>query len=63
VSALYRGRVMDARDAALFGYRGMMDGKPVVFAGIKNRLLAAFAGATPRDMLRRTAMRWNRPVK
>jgi short-subunit dehydrogenase len=61
-SSLYRGRVMDPRDAAIAGYRGMMAGKPVVFAGMVNRLLAACARATPREMLRRTATRWNKPV-
>jgi short-subunit dehydrogenase len=61
-SSLYRGRVMDPKDAAVAAYRGMMKGKKVVFAGIANRLVAVCAGATPRELLRWTSTQWNRPV-
>jgi short-subunit dehydrogenase len=61
-SGLYRGRVMHPKAVAIIGYRGMMAGKPVVFAGLINRVLAACAGTLPRPLLRQTAMRWNRPV-
>jgi len=61
-SGLYRGRVMDPKDAAVAGYRGMMTGKTVVFAGNLNRFLAACLGMTPRGLLRRTNLRWNRPL-
>ncbi|MGB9071541.1 MAG: SDR family oxidoreductase [Terriglobales bacterium] len=42
---------MDARTVAELGYRGLMQGRPVVIAGFKNWLLAQSVRFSPRQMV------------
>ena len=44
-------KVMDAATAARIGYRGLMKGKPVVIAGIGNKLLAWSVRLGPRSLV------------
>lgn len=53
--------VMDAPTVARIGYAALMRGRPVVFAGARNRLLAAGARLAPRALLVRMAARLNKP--
>ncbi len=48
---------MDARTVAEAGYRGLMDGKPVVIAGFKNWLVAQTVRFSPRWMVTAVARR------
>ena len=49
-SRLLQLGAMDARTVAEDGYRGMIDGKPVVISGFKNWLVAQSARFAPRRM-------------
>ena len=42
---------MDARTVAEDGYRGLMEGKPVVISGFKNWLVAQSVRFSPRRMV------------
>lgn len=61
-SGLYRGRVMDPKDVARIGYRGLMQGKRTIFAGLQNCIMAASSRMTPRQMLLRMSKSWNKPL-
>lgn len=50
-SKLFRMRVMDATSVAEIGYRGFMQGKPIVVTGIRNRLMAWSVRFAPRNLV------------
>jgi short-subunit dehydrogenase len=50
---LIRRRIMDATPVAESGYRGLMEGKPVVIPGFANRALAQAHRFAPRDLVTR----------
>jgi uncharacterized protein len=49
-SRLVQGTMMSAADVAEAGYRGMMDGQPVVIPGVMNRLVPWLVRITPRRL-------------
>jgi short-subunit dehydrogenase len=49
-SRLVQGTMMSAADVAESGYRGMMDGQPVVIPGVMNRLVPWLVRITPRRL-------------
>ncbi len=56
-SRLFRGGTMDARTVAQIGYRALMQGKPVVIPGLRNRLLAFSVRLAPRAAVTRITRR------
>ena len=58
-SRLFSGSVMPARDVALAGYRGMMQGKTEIIAGSRNRWSILLTRLAPRTMLADFAKRLN----
>ncbi len=56
-SRLFRGTTMDARTVAQIGYRALMQGKPVVIPGLRNRLLAFSVRLAPRAAVTRITRR------
>ncbi|HEY9726794.1 MAG TPA: hypothetical protein V6D50_10140, partial [Chroococcales cyanobacterium] len=44
-------KIMDAETVAKIGYRGLMENKPVVIPGVKNKLLIETVRFTPRKMV------------
>lgn len=51
-SKLVKGRqIMDAKTVAKIGYQSMVEGKPVVIPGVKNKLLALSVRFLPRTMV------------
>jgi short-subunit dehydrogenase len=48
---LVRSGVADAASVARAGYRGLMDGTPLVIPGFRNRLLAFLVRLTPRSVV------------
>jgi short-subunit dehydrogenase len=58
-SRLFRGATMDPRSVAEIGYRGLMQGRAIVVAGLQNRALAFSIRLAPRRVLSQVARRLN----
>jgi short-subunit dehydrogenase len=58
-SKLFHGPAMTAEEVAREGYRAMMQGKPEVIAGARNRWMMLGTRLAPRTMLAATARRLN----
>jgi len=56
-SRLFRGATMDARTVAQAGYAAMLQGKPLVIPGLRNKLLAFSVRLAPRRVVTRIARR------
>jgi len=57
-SKLVAGRSgMDARTVARIGYKGFMEGKPIVVTGLRNLLVVQATRFTPRALMRRSVKR------
>ena len=54
---LFRGATMDARTVAEAGYAAMLQGKPLVIPGLRNKLLAFSVRLAPRRVVTRIARR------
>lgn len=52
-SKLFKMRVMAAQPVAEIGYRGFMQGKPLVVTGLRNRLMAFSIRLGPRALVRK----------
>lgn len=50
---LMSGRIMDAASVARIGYDGLMQGRPVVIPGLRNRLLVLAVRLVPRSVVTR----------
>jgi short-subunit dehydrogenase len=44
---------MDSKTVAEIGYRGLMNGKPLVITGLRNRLMAFSVRLGPRSLVRK----------
>src|SRR2546426_1505292 len=56
-SRLFRGATMDARTVAQAGYAAMLQGKPLVIPGLRNKLLAFGVRLAPRRVVTQIARR------
>ena len=52
-SKLFNMRVMDSKTVAEIGYRGFLQGKPLVITGLRNRLMAFSVRFGPRSLVRK----------
>lgn len=56
-SVLFRVGVLDAREVAKAGYRGLRRGKAIVIPGLRNKLLVLALRLTPRSLVRKVVAR------
>ncbi len=58
---LFRLGAMNAAEVARQGYQAMLEGKPLVIHGLKNRILAGSVRISPRPIVRAISASMNRP--
>jgi short-subunit dehydrogenase len=60
-SRLFKMGAMSSMEVAREGYQAMLEGKPLVVHGLKNRIMAASVRFSPRGIVRAIAAALNRP--
>jgi short-subunit dehydrogenase len=58
---LFKLGAMNAAEVARQGYQAMLEGKPLVIHGLRNRILAGSVRISPRPIVRAIAASMNRP--
>jgi short-subunit dehydrogenase len=58
-SRLFQGSAMTAEEVAREGYAAMLEGRPEIIAGARNRWMMLFSRLAPRTLLARLTRRLN----